>query len=135
MKSYVKPMMRAIEDDAGSCGCNFRFNETPRDCSVAVLPPTGGVGPCVTVDAGNVSINPQEINLAPIGTNTILGVRDGQIQVTPLENTGLPGTQPINFGIPVGTRGVFLDVRLSGSAANVDPASANVVVGGAPVLP
>ena len=110
MQSYVKPMMRAVEEDAGSCGCNFHFNETPSECSTAVLPGVidGGRGPCVTVDPGQIQGG--DLNPGAVRSNTILALGDGTAQVTPLANTGIPGTQPINFGIPVGTRGAYADV-------------------------
>lgn len=114
MQSYVKPMMRVLEEDAGSCGCNFHYNETPSDCRQAVLPGTVGAvsGPCVSV-TGQPGPGSGEVNLAAIQKNTIVGVRDGSIAVTPFANTGLPASQPIDFGIPVGTRGLYLDVNLA----------------------
>lgn len=128
MKTYVKPLMRALEDDAGSCGCNFHFNETPSDCRTPILPPTSG-GPCVSVDAGQVQPG-QEITLAPIRSNTVVHAEDGGASVTPLANTGIPGTQPINFGIPVGTRGVYADYALNrGGYATAGP-DVGLVVGG-----
>lgn len=134
MESYAKPIVRAITENAGSCGCNFRFNDTTANCSVTGIPPVQG-GACVTANVGR--FEPAEPDAKPILTNTILGVSDGGVAVTPLANTGIPGTQPITFGVPVGTRGIYLDVTLQGATlAHAQEVGVNVLgVTAAIVLP
>jgi hypothetical protein len=120
LETYAKPTLRAIAEDVGSSGCNFCFNNTSgQQCDIAAINdilnrPVSVTGPCITVDPGQTNVTvPANPNPEAVFTNTIVGVNDNGFRVTPLANTGLPGTQHINVGVPVGTRGIYADLSLT----------------------
>jgi hypothetical protein len=115
--TYAKPLLRALSADVGVSSCNFHQSNSG-GCGISVLDSVGSTrlptlsGGCVGVTAGSTQFDPSGVNANPILTNTILGVDDNGVSVTPLAGTGLPGTQPIDITAPVGTHGIYVDVHL-----------------------
>ena len=130
--SYQKPVIGALSLESENCGCNFYVNDAGQGFYVytegRILP--GGQGGGIGTPVGTVPVPAPELQANPgaIAHNNVAHVGDGSASVTPLANTGLPATQPIIFGVPIGATGIHANVGPSGSAtsASVDTASLGI---------
>jgi hypothetical protein len=109
---YHKPAFAALNMDSELSACNFHFTNT------------GSEGPFI-----NFQVQPGgELNPQAVATNNVANVGDNSASVTPLANTGIPGTDPIGIGVPVGVTGVHANVGALGSStsASVDSATLGI---------
>jgi hypothetical protein len=105
--AYQKPIIGALSLESENCGCNFFIDGNGKGFFLytegEIIP--GG--------------QPPRLNPGAIQGNNVASVGDNSASVTPLANTGLPATQPIVIGVPVGVSGVQANVGSIGSGAAV----------------
>lgn len=129
MPAYQTPLVRAVSLEAASLACNAQQRNTSGSCSRSILQ-------CVTIDTAPVfvAIDPENpptapaIDTSPILTNTLLGVSDGGIRVQPFANTGVPGSQPVTVGAPIGIHGIRLELTATRGSYEIDPNGLGVSV-------
>lgn len=115
MASYTRPLVTPVSLDAASLSCNITGRNSSGQCVEFGLT-------CIQIGGIGLTIDPtQPITVAPILTNTLLGLDESGVRVTPLANTGAPGSDPIEVGIPVGVHGVKVVITPSGGAYAIDP--------------
>ena len=102
--AYQKPLIGALSLDSENCGCCFYVNNS---------------GQGFYVYNGDGSSRSKDI--ASVGDNSVA--------VTPLCGTGLPATQPITFGVPIGATGIHANVGQGGPPqAGIDASHLGVSV-------
>jgi hypothetical protein len=106
--AYQKPIFGPLRMDSEQSGCCFFFTNSGQGVYVYNGDGTGG-------DPGQ-------------GQGSVASVGNNNAAVTPLCGTGLPATQPITFGVPVGVTGIYAQVGAGSPEVGVNPSELGVSV-------
>jgi hypothetical protein len=122
--AYTKPVLKSLSMETEQSGCCFFFTNSGQ--GVYIYTEGGSTG------LPGLEVNPDGINPGAAAGNPVATVgSDGGASVTPLCGTGLPATQPIIFGVPVGVTGVGASIGPGGVDVSLNSEALGVsVLGG-----